>query len=181
VTDSDRLTTPGSHAAHRAELWRDGITMALYVSLTLLATLFVLPRGVESAGDGLDGGVHGLELIAVIWGTTLGLALMHWFAFTLASRGVHHDEEFRADLEHGAAQFVGAGLVALGASVPVLLSGTDMHLRLSIWVPAVIVGGVGYLTARANGRGRGMSLVVGGVVLAVGVALAAIKLLLINY
>jgi hypothetical protein len=155
--------------------------MALYVSLTLLATLFVLPRGVESAGGELDGGVHGLELIAVIWGTTLGLALVHWFAFTLASRGVHHDEEFRADLEHGAAQFAGAGLVALAASIPVLLSGRDMHLRLSIWVPAVVVGGVGYLTARTNGRGRGMSLVVGGVVLAIGVALAAVKLLLVRY
>lgn len=181
MADSERSSLPGSHADHRADLVRDAITMALYVSLTLLATLFVLPRGTENPEGNLEGGVQGLELIGVIWGTTVGLALMHWFAFSLASRGVHGDEESHADVEHGVAQFAGAGLVALAASIPVLLSGSDMHLRLSIWVPAVIVGGAGYLVSRANGRGRGVSLVVGGVVLATGVALAVIKLLLVKY
>ena len=51
--------------------------MALYVAICLLAALSVV------AEDELE---HRGVAINVIWGTTLGLALAHWFAFRLSAR-----------------------------------------------------------------------------------------------
>src|SRR3954462_2681580 len=61
-----------SHEGRR--LRREALTMALYVSITLLATLTAVPSDAH------------LNELAIIWGTTIGLALAHWFAFVLAAR-----------------------------------------------------------------------------------------------
>lgn len=151
--------------------------MALYVSITLLATLAVLPDG---HGDPSEG-IRGAPLLGVIWGTTLGLALVHWYAFTIASRGVHEGRRRRGDVELGLAQLAGAALVAVLATIPVVLFDERNHLTGSIWAPALIVGVVGYLTGRASGRGRGRSILVGGVILLIGVAVAIVKLILAGH
>lgn len=152
--------------------------MALYVAITLLATLLVLPHG-ENAGDGtLDGGISGPRLLGVIWGTTVGLALVHWYAFTVASAEVRGGERRRTDIQLGLAQLAGAGIVAATATVLVLVVDETDELTVAIWAPAILVGVVGYLTGRASGRSRWRSVLAGGAVLALGMAVAIAKLIL---
>ena len=73
-----------TESAERRRVWRDATAMTLYVSIVLLAELAALPAG-DEAGGTVHGPV-GWELIAIIWGTTVGLALAHWFAFPLWPR-----------------------------------------------------------------------------------------------
>ena len=153
--------------------------MALYVSITLLATLAVLPGG--HGEEAADAGVAGARLLGVIWGTTIGLALVHWYAFNIASRGVREGRRTRDDAVLGLAQLAGAAVVAVAATVPVLVFDDEHHLTGSIWAPAAIVGVVGYLTGRAAGRGRGRAVLVGGAVLAAGLGVALVKLLLAGH
>lgn len=148
--------------------------MALYVSITLLAALAALPDD-DPAGSG---GVHGLALLGVIWGTTVGLALAHWFAFTVASRGVALGARRLADLELAAAQLGGAAVVALLTTIPAVLLSDDLDLEVSIWVPAAVLGVSGYFTGRAAGRSPLRSLFIGGGVLAFGALVALVKHLL---
>jgi len=49
--------------------------MALYVAICLMASLVVIP---ESA-------VAHTNVVGLIWGVTLGLALAHWFAFRVSA------------------------------------------------------------------------------------------------
>jgi hypothetical protein len=59
------------------ELRREAYTMALYVAICLLAALAAVSE------PALDEGAHTFELV---WGTTVGLALAHWFAFRMSAR-----------------------------------------------------------------------------------------------
>ena len=79
--------TEGHHleALERKRVWREGITMVLYVAVVLLATLSALPAGHDPADAEMHGPVGG-ELLAIVWGTTVGLALAHWFAFHVATQ-----------------------------------------------------------------------------------------------
>ena len=56
---------------------KEGFTMALYVSVCLLAALTGLPD---------DADRHTLDVLGIVWGTTIGLALAHLFAFRLSAR-----------------------------------------------------------------------------------------------
>jgi hypothetical protein len=55
---------------------KEGFTTALYVSVCLLAALAPVEDG------------HRARLLSLIWGTTIGLAAAHWFAFRLSARYV---------------------------------------------------------------------------------------------
>src|SRR3954449_3567473 len=68
---------PGTHrATHGEHLRHEALTMALYVSICLLAALASLKDTALT---------HGL-VFELVWGTTLGLAAAHLFAFLLAGR-----------------------------------------------------------------------------------------------
>ena len=141
--------------------------MALYVSITLLAGLVALGSGVDKR-----------TLFGVVWGTTVGLALAHWFAFTLAARGSSGGAWLKADVEAAIAEVAGAGAVALFATVPVLFLPAGAARVAALWVPVGIVGFAGYLTGRASGRSRARSFAVAGFVLVAAFAVVAIKLLI---
>jgi len=80
------------------------MTMVLYLSIVLLATLAALPSGIDGSGEGHGtGGVHGLDLVWLIWGTTIGLALAHWFAFRLTVRAFSGENPTQSDLYVGIA------------------------------------------------------------------------------
>jgi len=152
------------------------MTMVLYLSIVLLATFFALPSGGEASGDGHgSGGIHGLELIELIWGTTIGLAAAHWFAFRLTARVFGGGSVSDSDLYVGIAQLGGAALVAVLCTIPVLFIGDDAEVRVTAFVPALLVGGAGYLVARAGERTRTQAWILGGVVMLLGLTVATLK------
>jgi hypothetical protein len=155
--------------------------MVLYLSIVLLATLTALPTG-EEGGDGHGAsGVHGLGLIGVIWGTAIGLALAHWFSFRLTARAFGGGTVSDRDVQIGFAQIGAAVLVAGCCTIPVLLIGDSDEIQVTSWVPALIVGLAGYGVSRSSGRKRVQSLILGGVVMLLGLTVAAVKNFLLGH
>jgi len=166
----------------RIDALREAMTMVLYLSIVLLATLATLPSGVDSAGDGHGaGGVHGLGLVGLIWGTTIGLALAHWFAFRLTARAFSAGKVSDKDVRVGLAQMAGAASVAVLCTIPVLVIGDAGEVQVTAFVPAVIVGVAGYFVARGAGRTKTQSLIVAAVVMLLGLTVAAVKNFLIGH
>jgi hypothetical protein len=161
----------------RERVWREGTTMVLYVSVVLLATLAALPSG----HDGVDGRLHGpvgLELMAIVWGTTIGLAVAHLFAFRVATRGVGAGRVRPQEQAEELAQLGGAAFVAAVVSIPVLVFSGITEQRAVPFVLAVIIGGIGYLVERAHGRTRLSSALFGGITLVIALAVATLKIVL---
>ena len=163
---------PMDREVDRRELERELTTMAFYVAIVVEAELIALWAADEPGGAPPT---HGAELVALIWGTTIGLALAHLFAFQLAARGraapAERDEQrwrrFRWEL--GLAQVAGAAAVAAFCTIPVLIGEDASGLQRAIWAPEVIIAVAGYLSSRTSGRGRLPSAVIG-----VGAALLAL-------
>ena len=173
---SDELSTIPDAAAGSgdggAELRREAYTMALYVAICLLAALTAIPE------PGADGEHHTFELI---WGTTVGLAVAHWFAFRVSARLVAEGALRREDAETAAAQLTGAAAVALLATVPVLVLPTSVELDVVRLVLAAFVALVGYAVARSGGTSQLRSMVYGLVILAVALVVALVKNTLVGH
>src|SRR4051794_2022343 len=110
----------------RAELLREAVTMTLYVSVVLIAELAAIPE--KHFADGRVTGAVGGQLLAVVWGTAVGLAVAHWFAFGLAAPALRGARPTRFDTHIGLAQIGSAMFVAAVSSVPVLLF-SDVHAQ----------------------------------------------------
>jgi hypothetical protein len=147
--------------------------MVLYVSVVEIAELAALPE--TRLATGQISGPVGSELLAIVWGTAVGLALAHWFAFRLAARAFRGEHPTSLDTWIGLAQVAAAMLVAALASLPVLLFSDSRARETTGDVPALLVGVVGYLIARHTGSPRLASVVYGTTALAVGVAVALVK------
>jgi hypothetical protein len=133
--------------------------MSLYVSIVLLAELSALPPDLDNS-----------QLLSIMWGTTIGVALAHWFAFEFAARRLHGRDRTEVFEEVG-----GSATVAAVASIPVLLFPQDVHQQLIPFVLALFIATVGYLVERSNGRSRRWSLWFAVVALVVGLAVAGVK------
>lgn len=132
-----------SLAGHLAdEPVREAVTMALYVSLVLEAALIVLPEE-EERGD--------LVAVPAIWGTTVGLALTHVFAFSLAAALAAGGRSLRTARAAALLQLAAAALIALLASVPfvVLSSGAAYEIA------EILLGGLVALAGLLVARGAG--------------------------
>jgi hypothetical protein len=174
-------TNPASDH-HRVEILREATTMVLYLSIVLLATLTALPIGAESRDGGHGGsGIHGVVLIGLIWGTTIGLALAHWFAFRLSARVFGRGRLAEGDVKAGLAQVAGAASVALLCTIPTLLVGDADDVQTAVWVLGAVVGGAGYVVARVAGRSKIQSVVRGALVLVLGLTVAAVKNFLLGH
>jgi len=165
ATETSGLTRNAAHQEH--ELRREGATMSLYVSVVLLAELSALPAQHFPKGWGM---------VALIWGTTLGLALAHWFAYTVASSALTDGKVERQDMEVGAAGVVGALMVALLATLPEVLLTTRDAERVLLFVPAAFIGFGGYLVARARDSSVRRSLLWALGFVFAGVVVASLKL-----
>jgi hypothetical protein len=148
--------------------------MVLYVTMVLLAELAVLPARIQ----GRETGLSSRELLGVIWGTTIALALAHWVAFRLAAHGFGGGGTAREDVEIAGAQLSGAAFVAIVASLPVLLLPDDVEHRAVPVVLSVELGVVGYVVARIAGRRRWPAFVFGLTVLLLGEAVAVVKIVI---
>jgi hypothetical protein len=146
-------------------LRKEGWTMALYVAVCLIAALTALQNVTAVPG----------HILGLVWGTTVGLAVAHVFAFRIAGRLVHDGVLPRTDRIVSVVQLAGAAAVAVVVSVPVLLAPTVNELTWARYTCAAIIGVVGYLVARGAAHGRIRAVLFGLAVLVVAFAIAALK------
>lgn len=145
-----------------SEIWREGITMALYISLSQLAVMVALPtQQVQGASN--------LALTVAL--TSVGLILAHQLAFRISTRLVSKDSSVGPrDLRLLRAQLIGGGAVTLLAALPILLFGNGAY-RVSLGLLLLFVMVVGYFAARSAPTSRPKSLLY---VLGVGVLVVAV-------
>ena len=156
---------PVDVASAEAHHRREGFTMALYASITLLGALTVVTGGSASNRD----------VFAVVWGTTVGLALAHWFAFGLAVRLVDPSSD-RSELDRHLAVVLGAAaVVALHATVPEIVLPDDLERAGARFVAAGCIGVAAFAQSRAFGASMARSSRVALIALLLGVAVAGVK------
>jgi hypothetical protein len=156
--DSSELTT---------ELAKEGLTMALYVAICLLAALAATSESFAEA-----------HMFEIIWGTTLGLALAHWFAFRVSARLVAAGPVRRHDALAAGAQLIGAFVVAALATLPVLIFRDSLELEAAEFTLSAFIGLIGYSVARTSGGTRWRSIVYAAGLLVAASAVVVLKLLL---
>jgi FtsH-binding integral membrane protein len=147
------------------ELRKEAYTMGLYVAICLLGALIALTPHEETDA----------QVIAIIWGVTVGLALAHWFAFRVSATLVSDGKVRRHDLDTASAQLAGAAIVALLASIPVLVSPKSAELEAAELTLAAFIGIVGYAVARSGEASRLRSVIYAVIVLTVAVVIAVMK------
>jgi hypothetical protein len=168
VTVTTRLERTGTE---RDEVVREAATMVLYVSVVEIAELAALP---ETHRFGRVTGPVGTALVAIIWGTAIGLAIAHWFAFGFAARELRGGVR-KLDFQIGMAQLGAAAFVAAVSCVPILLFGDVREQEFIGVMPAILIGISSYLIGRSAGRSRVAAAVYGGIALTVGLLVAAVK------
>jgi hypothetical protein len=119
--------------------------------------------------------------MGLVWGTTIGLALAHLFAFRIAGRLVHDGRIPRSDRIVSGIQLAAAAAVAVIVSVPVLIAPPDSELDWARYTCAGIIGVVGYGVARGAEQNRIRSLAFAGGVLALALVVAGIKHALVGH
>jgi len=94
------MSEPGPHVLDRSpladddvELRKEAFTMALYVAICLLAALAAVTE--STAED---------HVFEIVWGTTIGLALAHWLAFSVSARLVAAGQVRNHDAQAAEAQ-----------------------------------------------------------------------------
>ncbi len=138
MTELDGVASDVAHHEDMTELHKEALTMALYVAICLLAALTATTEAV--AED---------HALTIIWGTTIGLALAHWFAFRVSARLVAAGAVRRHDALAAIAQLLGAAFVALLATAPVLILPGSTELEVVQFVLAGFIAVVGYAVARS--------------------------------
>ena len=147
--------------------------MALYTGVVVLATLIALPEDVKSGGLGTSH--HDRFVVALVWGQTVGLAVAHWFAFTLAAAGFRRGAPWRSDLIQGMVEVGGACFVALVTTIVMLVVSEGNDVVVAAYVSGSVIAIAGYGTARKAERSVIASLVFGAVVLVAGLSVATLK------
>jgi hypothetical protein len=153
------------HDADAVHLRREALEMGLYVSITLLAALTAVAG--ESVSD--------LDVLAIVWGTTVGLALAHWFAFTLAARLVDPEREHGDLTGELVAQLAAAAAVAVIASLPVLLLPEDVERSGARFATALCIGATAFAETRSVGATRVRAAAFAAVVLLLALVVAGVK------
>ncbi len=149
----------------RKEAVREGVTMALYLSLSLLAVLLAVPTTVQE------------DPVALVTLTALGLLVAHLVAFTISSRLVS-EGVFDAESRSVAAAQIAAGLaVVVLVTVPMLLFDAPTSLYVAQALLVLVFAGVGYLAARASKASVLRSVIYVAVVLAVVAVVLMVKAL----
>ena len=152
---------PDSHAV---ELRKEAFTMALYVAICLLAALTAVSHDTSH-----------IDTFKIVWGTTIGLAAAHWFAFRVSARLVAFGVVRRHDAQVAGAQLAGAGAVAVLSTLPVILFSESIELDVVRYVLAIFIAVVGYAVARASGATMARAVAYAASVLIVASAVAVAK------
>lgn len=143
--------------------------MAFYLGLTLLVALNVTP---DEAPPPLP------ELLLIIWGTTVGLAVAHWFSLSLAAHVVRDPNPHHTPGELLFSQVAMAVVLALVTSVVVVLAPTRNEVVTARIAIALFIGALVTSEARSNGSALRHAVGVGLAALGIALALATLKLAL---
>ena len=147
-------------------LRREADMMGFYVAVALLSAL--------SAGS--DGAEHSqLEVLGIVWGTTVGLALAHWFATILSTRVVHDPALHHTPMEMLYSQLVMALGVAVVATLVVAVLSADLERLGARITAALFIAGLVGFEAHSNGSSRGRAATYGLIALTIGIATATVK------
>jgi hypothetical protein len=154
------------HERERVEVIREGITMALYVSLSQLAVMTALPSQ-EASTDS--------KLALTVALTSVGLVLAHQVAFRMSSKLVAPGSKLEPLAPRLLrAQLLGGAAVTVLAVLPILLFGPAAY-NWSVGLLLLFVMVVGYLVARSAPHGRVRSLVYVLIVAVAVIAVLAVK------
>jgi len=164
VQGRETVVTTGGRSAP-SEAIREAVTMALYVGIVLAAEFVAVE----------EHAVDELSTVAVIWGTALGVALAHVFAFNLAARLFAGGRLDRGTRRAVWAQLASAAVVAFVVTVPFFFLALGPALEVSGFLLAALIGATAYVASREAGAGRIRSLVDGVVALAVAAAIVSVK------
>jgi L-asparagine transporter-like permease len=147
-------------------LRREADAMGFYVAIALLAAL----------STGNDHAAHTQwGVLQVVWGTTLGLALAHWFAVSLSARLVEDPTLHHSPAEMLAAQVMVALVVAAIATVVVVVLSADNERLGARCTAAITIAVIVCYELRRRGRSNGQALASGLAALAIGGTVAAAK------
>jgi hypothetical protein len=149
---------------------RESITMGLYLTISLLAVLTAQPPAEVSAP----------AVLAAVWGTTIGLALAHWLAFQLTARLFAGRRLRSHDRMTMVGQAVAALVVAVLASVPLLLNASS-GLATSRTLLAGLVGLFAFGAARRHGGSFGHATVYALAVVTIALSVSIGKYLLTGH
>jgi hypothetical protein len=137
-----------AHEMARRERVREGVTMALYISLSLLAVMVALDlTGAASASPAAE-----------IFITSLGLLVAHQLAFRISTRLAHGGQLASEHLELLGAQLLGGLAVTAVAVLPVLLFEGNAGILVAELLLIAFIAVVGYSAARMVPLGRGRAL-----------------------
>lgn len=142
------MSAEPSHDLERKEWLREAVTMALYVSLSLLAVLVALPPGTNLADRHLAG---------TILVTAVALLLAHQVAFRLSTRLINKGLLDDAGRRLLSAQVTGGLVTGVVAAAPVFLFGARA-LRLTEFLVLAFVAATGYRAARSVPTSRTKAL-----------------------
>lgn len=149
MTEGAEAATLDEEQRERLEVIREGVTMALYVSLSQLAVMAALPTQKASQDS---------TLWLTVALTTVGLVLAHQVAFRMSSRLVAPGSRLEPLAPRLLrAQLLGGAAVTALAAVPILIFGPAAY-RWSMGLLLLFVMIVGYLVARSAPYSRVRSL-----------------------
>lgn len=152
-----------TNTSHRREFVREAVTMALYLSLSLLAVLLARPSNPAQ------------DPVGLLFLTAVALLVAHLLAFAISSRLVSKGV-FDAEARLIAfAQICGGALVVTMVMVPLLLFDAPTSVRVSEGLLLGAVGGVGYAAARQADVSRGRAFVYVVIVVASAVLVLLLK------
>jgi hypothetical protein len=147
------------------EARRESVTMALYIAIVLLA------EAVPLQTYDLDTG----EVIGTYWGSTIGLAIAHVYAFTLSARLFSQGHITGSEQRAIVTQLVAAAGVAFVATIPFVFLDGDAAFNLSGSLLAILIGATGFEAARAGGAPIRRAILIGAVTLVVAAIVVAVK------
>lgn len=125
---------------HRQARVREGLTMALYIGLSLLAVMVALPRNVTAALEP--------HPAVALFLTSISLLIAHQLAFRLSARLAHQGALGAEHLDLLAAQVVGGLAVTTVAVIPVILFEGRTGVVIAELALLAFIAAVGYASAR---------------------------------
>jgi hypothetical protein len=145
---------------------REFFAAALYMALVQWTALVAVPsERVPEAGT----------VVPLLLGTALGLVLAHWLAFRLAAHLTEGGFAAASAAREASAQVAGGLAVGVIAALPFIVLNGETALQVAVLVLAALPALTGLAIARLRGRSWTASVVFAGAVLAVALAVVAVK------